>query len=85
MSLRQRSYNMVNEERIFEASEEIEVNGKMGVWRRVANHNVFFPSDGSPPIGIPKLKSKKQEKREVEKAKKKVAFFNGLFKKLGFS
>lgn len=71
MTLRKREYLM-------EAGGEYEVNGKKGVWRRVANHNIFFPDDGSDPIGIPKLKDKKQEKKEIEKAKKKVTFFNRL-------
>lgn len=63
-------------------NDEIEVNGKKGVWRRVANLNIFFPSDGSDPVGIPKPKNKNQEKKEVVKAKKKVKFFNRLFKSL---
>jgi len=72
MSLRRRGY-------LVEQAGEAEVNGKRGVWRRVANHNVFFPDDGSDPVGLPKPKDKKQEKKEIERTKKKVAFFNKLF------
>lgn len=75
MTLRHRSY-------LTEANGEAVVNGKKGMWRRVANHNVFFPDDGSDPIGLPKPKNKKQKAKEVKKAKKKVAFFNKLFKGL---
>lgn len=85
--LRKRSY--VHEEKvlvvdhILEVSrDEVEVNGKKGVWRRIANLNIFFPSDGSDPVGIPKPKDKHQEKKEVIKAKKKVKFFNKLFRTL---
>lgn len=31
-----------------------DVDGKEGKWRRVQRHNVFFPNDGSDPIGMPK-------------------------------
>ena len=44
--------------------------------------DLLFPDDGSDPIGIPKPKDKSQEKKEVVKAKKKVKFFNKLFKML---
>ena len=70
MSLRQRSYLLLE--------AEAELNGRPGKWRRVANHNVFFPDDGGDPIGLPKTKSKDQKKKEMKKAAKKVAFFNRL-------
>ena len=78
MSLRRRTYPIVEET----SDGKVEFKGKQGVWRRVANHNIFFPDDGSDPIGIPKPKDKSQEKKEVVKAKKKVKFFNKLFKML---
>ena len=59
-----------------------EFKGKTGIWRRVANHNVFFPDDGSGPLGIPKPKDGKQKKKEMQKAKKKVDFFNRLHRAL---
>jgi hypothetical protein len=73
MSLRNRIYP-VNEE----TSEKVEFKGKKGVWRRVANHNIFFPDDNSDPIGIPAKKDPQQAHKEVQKTMKKVDFFNRL-------
>jgi len=47
------------------------VDGKEGKWRRVQKHNVFFPDDGSDPIGMPKATRGKGLKKGDEPEEKK--------------
>lgn len=40
--------------------------GKEGVWRRVGHKNVFYPDDGSAPVGFIGKKKKAYEKQTAD-------------------
>ena len=58
-----------------EGKWRVDPPGKVGHWRRVQRQNVFFPDDGSEPIGMPKanrgkgLKEKDRKRMEKDAAK----------------
>lgn len=49
------------------------VGGKLGKWRRAQRHNVFFPDDGSAPIGMPEGNRGKGLKGADKKAAEKAS------------
>lgn len=76
MTLRNRSY-------LGEADQKFKVDGKSGVWRTVADNPVFFPDDGSKPVGIPKaLKGEPKdldEPKEISGKMKQMRDSSGRF------
>jgi hypothetical protein len=57
------------------------VQGKKGVWRTVRGRHIFFPEDGSAPIGMPKAMRRTVRKRIGRVLKKVVKKARGLFKR----
>lgn len=75
--------------RLAEATKQVEgdtweLDGKKGVWREVAGQHVFFPSDGSAPVGLPKAVQSDDAKKLAEnpgKAKKRFGGARGKLRK----